>query len=337
VTTTAHSTRDPLGYYTVLGVSPDATDAEIRRAHRREARRWHPDWNGGPEAHERMASINEAFATLGDPRHREAYDRGAAAGRHEPEPPRPVVEPATVDFGSLRPGERAMRTVRVENKGGPCATVRIEPELGTWFRVAGARGGSSPEVVAELDLEAFAEPGGGLGPGEHTARVAVLLDDERAELDLHVTVLGASGAGAAPGDPLAASSPPGSAALRYVDRKPLWERLGLAAVTGVAVPSLFVWIAAEHAGANVALILGGLAMMGLAGFAATKTYWFTDAASASPAGQWAAAVTLWLGKASLVLAVIALVVFVVLAVLAFFLALALVAIVFSALVSAVSN
>jgi hypothetical protein len=60
--------------YTVLGVAATATDAEIRRAYVALARRFHPDANPGGE--ERMRSVNEAWAILGDRERRAAFDRG---------------------------------------------------------------------------------------------------------------------------------------------------------------------------------------------------------------------------------------------------------------------
>ncbi len=62
--------------YAVLGVDEHASDAEIRRAYLALARRFHPDANPGGE--ERMRSINEAWAILGDHERRSAWDRRAA-------------------------------------------------------------------------------------------------------------------------------------------------------------------------------------------------------------------------------------------------------------------
>ena len=61
-------------YYVTLGVSREATDAEIKRAFRELARQHHPDVNpvdGG----ERFREINEAYAVLSDPGARTRYDR----------------------------------------------------------------------------------------------------------------------------------------------------------------------------------------------------------------------------------------------------------------------
>ncbi len=63
--------------YDILGVSRHASDAEIRDAYRRLAKRWHPDFNpGDPEAERRFKEISAAYEILGDPERRRRYDRG---------------------------------------------------------------------------------------------------------------------------------------------------------------------------------------------------------------------------------------------------------------------
>ena len=63
--------------YVVLGVLRGATDAEIKRAYRRLARRFHPDINPGDGVAEvRFREILEAYETLLDPRLRSRYDLG---------------------------------------------------------------------------------------------------------------------------------------------------------------------------------------------------------------------------------------------------------------------
>lgn len=68
-------------YYDVLGVSPDASQAEIKRAYRRLAREHHPDVNPNDETAEaRFKEINEAYEVLSDREKREIYDRYGHAG-----------------------------------------------------------------------------------------------------------------------------------------------------------------------------------------------------------------------------------------------------------------
>ena len=77
---TMTSTAEP-DYWSLLGVNPDCTNQQLKRAFRREARRWHPDLNrNDPVAEERFKLVNEAYAVLSDPRRRDAWQRGEASG-----------------------------------------------------------------------------------------------------------------------------------------------------------------------------------------------------------------------------------------------------------------
>ena len=71
--------------YEVLGVSRDATEADIKKAFRRKARELHPDVNKAPDAEDQFKELNEAYDVLQRPANKRAqYDRfgtvpGAAA------------------------------------------------------------------------------------------------------------------------------------------------------------------------------------------------------------------------------------------------------------------
>jgi DnaJ domain len=63
-------------YYALLGVEPDATSAQVKKAYRKLARQHHPDTNpGDQQAAARFRQITEAYETLSDPKQRDAYDR----------------------------------------------------------------------------------------------------------------------------------------------------------------------------------------------------------------------------------------------------------------------
>lgn len=70
------------GHYATLEVGPEATQQEIRDAYRRLARATHPDGNeGDPGLERRFKRISRAYAVLGDPQRRRAYDERLTFGR----------------------------------------------------------------------------------------------------------------------------------------------------------------------------------------------------------------------------------------------------------------
>lgn len=69
-------------YYKVLGVSRTATEAEIKTAYRKLARKYHPDLNNGDRAAEaKFKELQEANSVLSDPESRRKYDRYGARWR----------------------------------------------------------------------------------------------------------------------------------------------------------------------------------------------------------------------------------------------------------------
>ena len=61
-------------YYEILGVKRGASDAEIKSAYRKLARKYHPDVNKTKEAETKFKDINEAYEVLSDKQKRQRYD-----------------------------------------------------------------------------------------------------------------------------------------------------------------------------------------------------------------------------------------------------------------------
>ena len=122
-----------MDYYVILGLEPGASPAEIKRAYRRLARRYHPGINPGDRAAEVMfGRISEAYDTLSDPERRRQYD--AAGGRAA----RPG-EPGAFEFAGF--------DFSVAARGTDAATFS---ELFAEVLHPPPRGGSEPEVGSDL-------------------------------------------------------------------------------------------------------------------------------------------------------------------------------------------
>ena len=62
------TTSSKSDYFSILGLSKDFDDSDLKKAFRREARKWHPDLNKNDiNAEERFKLINEAYEFLRDP------------------------------------------------------------------------------------------------------------------------------------------------------------------------------------------------------------------------------------------------------------------------------
>lgn len=67
-------------YYEVLGVDKNASDADISKAYRKLAKKYHPDLNHEPGAEEKYKEVNEAYEVLHDKQKRAQYDQFGQAG-----------------------------------------------------------------------------------------------------------------------------------------------------------------------------------------------------------------------------------------------------------------
>jgi len=129
--TDADGPREPAGdLYQLLGVARDASREEIALAWRRRARDEHPDARHGDDgAPARFRALAEAWAVLGDPGRRAAYDRGLDPGphpgrtgvtvRHPAAAPGPGAAGGTAPPAGAAGPPLAAGPVRVEGGPGP--------------------------------------------------------------------------------------------------------------------------------------------------------------------------------------------------------------------------
>lgn len=89
-------TKDPRGYYSILGLPLNADAAAIKAAFRRKAMELHPDRSNSSDATKQFQLLNEAYGVLSDPASRAQYDTLSIKAEERPaatreEPPEPIV------------------------------------------------------------------------------------------------------------------------------------------------------------------------------------------------------------------------------------------------------
>lgn len=142
--------------YEVLGVAPEATLEEIKKAHRKAMRVYHPDVYSGSraDAEEIASRINKAYAALSDPQEREKYDallRGEAP-EPEGEPFEGSDQPYEDDWGAEAEWEEVVDEEVVEDEPAPSPQPPPAPESASQEPAPDAtwRGGASSVTADQV-------------------------------------------------------------------------------------------------------------------------------------------------------------------------------------------
>ncbi|GGK30708.1 DnaJ C-terminal domain-containing protein [Salinarimonas ramus] len=178
--------RDP---YDVLGVSRQASEADVKKAFRKLAKQYHPDQNKDPKAGAKFSEVNTAYEILGDADKRKQFDRGEIDGDGKPRfrgfdgfgggAGRGAGAGAGAGSGGFGGFEGFARGAR----GAGSADDLFSQIFGEAFRQAEARGtGAGPGGFGGFS---GAGPGGGPGAGAGGARRAAA---KGADLEATMTV-----------------------------------------------------------------------------------------------------------------------------------------------------
>ncbi|OBT66055.1 hypothetical protein VE03_03182 [Pseudogymnoascus sp. 23342-1-I1] len=155
--------------YTALGIKPEATQDEIKKAYRKSAMKHHPDKNpNNPQASEKFKEVSQAYEILSDPEKRKTYDQYGLEFllRGGPPPPQPGEGPqyAAGGAGGMPAGFGGMGGGGMP--GGGARTFHFATGGGA---PGGGAGGAfhfnNPQSIFEEFLRQSGGAGGGGGGG----------------------------------------------------------------------------------------------------------------------------------------------------------------------------
>ncbi|WVR07096.1 hypothetical protein IAU60_004135 [Kwoniella sp. DSM 27419] len=191
--------------YDILGVTPEATDIELKKAYRKLAIKWHPDKNQTEEAEHKFKEIGEAYQILSNEDSRAFYDKVGKDGMNRPEAD--MQDPQEI-FGKIFGGEAffdyigeialvkdfttTMDVVMTPEERAEMEAAKEDAAADTTGTVPG-----EPELAAAADAGAMntsASEGGSVNPTAAGAASAAAAEESNTSLAHHSSFSG-SGAG----------------------------------------------------------------------------------------------------------------------------------------------
>ncbi len=127
-------------YYKILGVERTASEADIKKAYRRLAQKYHPDISKEKNAEEKFKEVNEAYQTLSDPQKKAIYDQGGQ------DPSQGFEQSGRASYGGFDPQGGA----HFEFRSG-------DFDFADLFGAMGGRGASRQQAFPGEDLETTVE------------------------------------------------------------------------------------------------------------------------------------------------------------------------------------
>jgi curved DNA-binding protein CbpA len=126
---------DQFDPYAIMQVNQDASQDVLQAAYRALARQLHPDHSSDPAAGAKMAQLNAAWETLGDPERRAAYDRTHLAGV--------ILDSTARTAAATRPAQPSAGQA-ADRSSSPSTARPTDPSGPTWRRGPNGQGGAGP-------------------------------------------------------------------------------------------------------------------------------------------------------------------------------------------------
>jgi len=184
-------------YYEILGVSPNVSQKEIKKAYRENAFIYHPDRMQGlsesvrHRAEEKMKKAIQAYKVLSNPQKRQQYHsewlrkKGgtvtAQQGYQVPKP-KPVVDLSVIRFTNVTPNTVRIKSFIIRNEGGPWSTIWVDNPK-SWMEITNYTSLSdSDELPLRVEIKAEGKDWG----KTYSEVIRVHLDNEETQVKVQL-------------------------------------------------------------------------------------------------------------------------------------------------------